>query len=101
MAVTLIHHVYWIAGTVLGVLLGQKVADWIPNLDFALPSLFTILAIEQYLSQRRLTPALIGVLAYFAATRMATNYLLITALGFGLATLLARALVRGNAVEAS
>ncbi|PUI58644.1 branched-chain amino acid permease, partial [Salmonella enterica subsp. enterica serovar 4,[5],12:i:-] len=31
----------------------------------------------------------------------ATNYLLITALGFGLATLLARALVRGNAVEAS
>ncbi|WP_316667369.1 AzlC family ABC transporter permease [Ralstonia psammae] len=101
LAVTLIHHGYWIAGTVLGVLLGQQVVDWIPNLDFALPSLFTILAIEQYLSQRRLAPALIGVLAYFAATRLATDYLLITALGFGLATLLARALVRGNALEAS
>lgn len=100
LAVTLIHHGYWIAGTVLGVLLGQQVVDWIPNLDFALPSLFTILAIEQYLSQRRLAPALIGVLAYFAATRLATDYLLITALGFGLATLLARALVRGNALEA-
>lgn len=101
MAVTLIHHGYWIAGTVLGLLLGQQVVDWIPNLDFALPSLFTILAIEQYLSQRRLAPALVGVLAYLVATRLATDYLLVTALGLGLATLLARAFVRGNALEAS
>ncbi|MET3445514.1 MULTISPECIES: AzlC family ABC transporter permease [Ralstonia] len=99
MAVTLIHHGYWIAGTVLGVLLGQQVADWIPNLDFALPSLFTILAIEQYLSQRSLAPALVGVLAYLVSTQLATDYLLIMALGFGLMMLLARAFVRGNALE--
>ena len=101
MSVTLIHHGYWIAGTALGVLFGQQVANWIPNLDFALPSLFTILAIEQYLTQRKLAPALVGVLAFFIATRLATDYLLVTALGLGLVTLLARALVRGSALEAS
>jgi len=63
-AVTLINHGYWIAGTVLGVLLGKQAAYWIPNLDFALPSLFTILAIEQYLSRRRFAPAVVGVVAY-------------------------------------
>lgn len=43
---------------------------------------------------------MIDVLAYSAAVRLATNYLLIMTLGLELATLLARTLACDNTVEA-
>ncbi|MPV71318.1 AzlC family ABC transporter permease [Burkholderia sp. BE17] len=92
-AVSLVNHGYWIGGTVLGVLLGNQVSRWIPNLDFALPALFAILAIEQYLVRRRLAPAVIGICAYFVAKALLPSYALIVSLGIGLILLLTRAAV--------
>jgi 4-azaleucine resistance transporter AzlC len=90
-AVSLVNHGYWVGGTVLGVLLGTRISHWIPNLDFALPALFTILAVEQYMARRRWVPAVVGIGAYFVAKIMASNYALIVALGIALAILLIRA----------
>ncbi|OJA39392.1 branched-chain amino acid permease [Burkholderia ubonensis] len=91
-AISLVNHGYWIGGTVLGVLLGEHVSRWIPNLDFALPALFAILAVEQYLARRRWAPAAIGVGAYFVAKATFPNYALIVSLGIGLVLLLTRAI---------
>lgn len=90
-AVSLVNHAYWISGTVLGVLLGKQVSQWIPNLDFALPALFTILAVEQYLARRRWTPAVVGIGAYVLARTLLPNYALIISLGIGVSLLLTRA----------
>lgn len=90
-AVSLVNHGYWVGGTVLGVLLGKQVSQWIPNLDFALPALFTILTVEQYLARRRWIPAVVGTGAYIVAAALLPNYALIVSLGVGLFMLLTRA----------
>ncbi|MCO4880571.1 AzlC family ABC transporter permease [Paraburkholderia caribensis] len=89
-AISLANHGYWVGGTTLGVLLGKQVSHWIPNLDFALPALFTILAVEQYLARRRWVPAVVGIGAYLVAKLTLPNYALIVSLGIALALLLTR-----------
>jgi 4-azaleucine resistance transporter AzlC len=90
--ISLLNHVYWVAGTALGVMLGAKATQWIPNLDFALPALFTILAIEQYAARRRCPPAFVGLAGYLIARMLLPGYALIAALAFGLTVLLSIAL---------
>jgi 4-azaleucine resistance transporter AzlC len=87
--IALVNHGYWLLGTLLGVALGQQAARWIPHLDFALPALFVILAIEQYRSQRRWLPAAVGLAAYAMAHAVAPRYALLAALGLALTVLLA------------
>lgn len=87
------NHAYWIAGTGLGVALGAEAARWIPNLDFALPALFTILAIEQYLARRRWVPIAVGLIGYFVAATWFHGYELLCALALGLIVLVACAIV--------
>jgi 4-azaleucine resistance transporter AzlC len=86
--VALVNQGYWLAGTLLGVALGQQAARWIPNLDFALPALFVILAIEQYRMQRRWLPALVGLAAYALARALAPQYALLVTLALASAALL-------------
>jgi 4-azaleucine resistance transporter AzlC len=87
--IALVNHGYWLLGTLLGVALGAQAARWIPHLDFALPALFVILAIEQYRAQRRWLPAAVGLAAYAAARAAVPHYALLAALGLALAALLA------------
>jgi len=87
--IALVNQGYWVLGTLLGVALGQQAARWIPHLDFALPALFVILAIEQYRAQRRWLPAAVGLAAYAVARAAAPHYALLAALGLALAVLLA------------
>ncbi|WP_244260404.1 AzlC family ABC transporter permease [Burkholderia gladioli] len=97
--ISLVNHVYWIAGTALGAILGSRIAHWIPNLDFALPALFTILAIEQYLSRRNWLPIALGPVAYCVARMAFPDYALISALALGLGALLSIGAVQKNTVE--
>jgi 4-azaleucine resistance transporter AzlC len=90
-AITAVNHAYWIGGTALGALFGNEVSRWIPNLDFALPALFAILAIEQYLARRSWGAAAVGIGAYFVAKALLPNYALVVSLGIGLVFLLTRA----------
>jgi len=87
--IALLNQGYWVLGTLLGVALGGQAARWIPNLDFALPALFVILAIEQYRTRRRWWPAAVGLAAYAAGRALAPHYALLAALGLALAVLLA------------
>ncbi len=58
---------WWVLGTLIGAVLGPAIGSRVPNLDFALPCLFMILAIEQYLASRRAFPLVVGVAVTLAA----------------------------------
>jgi 4-azaleucine resistance transporter AzlC len=65
--ICLINHSYWILGTLIGASLGPEILNFIPDIDFALTSLFTILAIDNYRKNKNNSPIGIGIATYLAA----------------------------------
>lgn len=61
--VTLLDHLYWITGCVLGSLVGHLLPISFEGVEFVLTALFVTLLVEQLLSQKRPLPALIGLAA--------------------------------------
>ena len=64
--VSLFNQCYWIIGSVLGALTGTLVKFNYEGIDFALTALFITVFIEQWLSTKRHTPAIIGVVTSVA-----------------------------------
>ncbi|HGO5815603.1 TPA: AzlC family ABC transporter permease [Mannheimia haemolytica] len=71
---------YWTFSTVVGVLLGDSVANYIPHLDFALPCLFAILAYEQYKNQRQWKPIVIALIGFLLARQVTETSVLLVAI---------------------
>lgn len=61
--IALLDHLYWVAGSVLGVLIGSMITFNTKGLDFALTALFVVIFTDQWKSQKKHGPALTGVLA--------------------------------------
>ena len=61
--VSLFNHFYWVAGSVLGSLIGSLLSFNTNGIDFALTALFLTVFTEQWLSQKRHRYAVIGVSA--------------------------------------
>ncbi|SDD96911.1 AzlC family ABC transporter permease [Sporomusa acidovorans] len=59
--IALLDHVYWVAGSVLGVLLGTLVDFNAKGIDFVMTALFVVIFIEQWKSQQYHGPAIIGI----------------------------------------
>ena len=59
--VSLFDHLYWVAGTVLGVAIGNLLPFNSEGIDFALTALFVTVFLEQWLSTKNHGPAVIGV----------------------------------------
>lgn len=66
-AITLLDHLYWVAGSVFGCLIGGLLTFNTEGLDFALTALFFVIFLNQWLEQKRHLPAVIGVTASLAA----------------------------------
>ncbi len=61
--VSLLNHIYWVTGSVIGAAVGSAF-DFAPKgIDFALTALFVTVFVEQWLSSKDHTAALIGVTA--------------------------------------
>ena len=60
--VSLFNQIYWVAGSVLGALIGSLVEFNSEGIDFALTALFLTVFIEQWLTAKKHTSAIIGVL---------------------------------------
>ncbi len=59
--VSLLNHIYWITGSVLGAVIGTLVSFNSEGIDFALTALFLTVFIEQWRTSKKHAPALIGV----------------------------------------
>lgn len=59
--IALFDHLYWIAGGVLGALLGQFLPIDFTGIDFSMTALFVVLFIEQWLDFKSHLPALTGL----------------------------------------
>ena len=61
--VSLLDQCYWVAGSMIGSLLGQIIPFSVEGVDFALTALFVTVFVEQWLSTKDHASALIGVVA--------------------------------------
>lgn len=59
--VSLLNHVYWVAGSLMGAAVGSLVTFNSEGIDFALTALFLTVFLEQWLSTKKHSPAIIGV----------------------------------------
>lgn len=59
--VSLFDQFYWIAGSVLGGLLGPILPFDSTGMDFAMTALFVVIFVEQWLSTKNHIPALLGL----------------------------------------
>lgn len=59
--VSLFNQAYWVAGSVLGAVVGSLIKFNSNGIDFALTALFLTVFIEQWLTTKKHTPAIIGV----------------------------------------
>ncbi len=60
-AVSLLNHLYWIAGCVLGSLAGAIIPFSSEGIDFAMTALFVTVFVEQWLTEKEHSPALVGL----------------------------------------
>ena len=61
--VSLLNQIYWVAGSVLGAVVGTVLTFNSEGIDFALTALFLTVFLEQWLTAKDHVPALIGVLS--------------------------------------
>lgn len=59
--VSLFNHIYWIIGSVAGAVAGTLIRFNSEGIDFALTALFLTIFLEQWLTSKRHSPAIIGV----------------------------------------
>lgn len=59
-AVTLLNHVYWISGSIIGSLVGALIPFDMTGIDFAMTALFAVLVVEQWKSHSKHFPAILG-----------------------------------------
>ncbi len=60
--VSLLDHIYWVSGTLLGALAGSFLPINLEGIEFVLTALFVTIFVEQWLSTKNHTPAILGVL---------------------------------------
>ena len=59
--VSLLNHIYWITGTVIGSLSGRMINFSTEGIDFALTALFVTIFTEQWISEKNHGPAIAGL----------------------------------------
>ena len=84
--VTLLNHLYWVGGSVLGAVAGAVLRFNSEGIDFALTALFLVVFLEQWLTTETHGPALIGVGASVVSLLIfgADSFLIPTMAGIGI-----------------
>ena len=84
--VSFFDHMYWVTGSVLGAFMGTIVKFNSEGIDFALTALFLTVFIEQWLSSKKHSPAIIGVVVSVICLILfgKDNFLIPTMMGISL-----------------
>lgn len=59
--ITLLDHIYWIAGCTIGALAGTFIPFDSTGIDFAMTALFIVIFVEQWLDHKQHLPAILGI----------------------------------------
>ncbi|GLH58184.1 AzlC family ABC transporter permease [Helicobacter ailurogastricus] len=63
LAIACLHHIYWVLGTALGVVLANQFSLNIQGISFIIVGVFVVIFVEQWRSTNRHAPALVGLLS--------------------------------------
>ncbi|MDQ7033249.1 MAG: AzlC family ABC transporter permease, partial [Desulfonauticus sp.] len=63
--VSILNHLYWIIGTICGVVFVQHINFELKGLDFILISLFVVILIENFLKTKNFFPIILGTISFF------------------------------------
>ena len=89
-AISLLDHLYWVAGSVVGALLGQALPFDLTGIDFAMTALFVVIFIDQWKQFASHLPACIGLAcAGVSLLLLGPERFLLPALGAATALLIA------------
>lgn len=81
--ISLMDHLYWIVGSVLGGMIGQLIKFDTTGIDFSMTALFVVIVINQWLDSKEHRPALIGaVLGILCLMLFGPDKFLLPALSF-------------------
>lgn len=67
LAVTLMNHIYWVVGSVIGSVAGNIIPFDTTGIDFAMTALFAVLVVEQWKTHKNHIPAILGFVITIAA----------------------------------
>ena len=72
------NQLYWIAGCVIGSVAGSLITFDLTGIDFAMTALFTVMAVEQWKTNKNHIPAISGFIITIAALYLfgADNFLI-------------------------
>ncbi len=59
-SVSILNHIYWITGSVIGSILGEVASFNMNGIEFAMTALFIVVVVEQWLSTKKHIPTIIG-----------------------------------------
>lgn len=88
--ISLLNQLYWVIGTILGLIIGGGLNDLVPHLDFALVCLFAILAYEQFGVVKAYYPIVIAVICFVIAMLFLPNWALLSAIALSAILIMCR-----------
>ena len=96
--VTLLNHIYWVSGTLLGVIVGEKLSFNSKGVEFALTALFISVLTDQWLKNKNHFPAIAGILVSIICRLIfgASAFLIPTMVGIAAVLILGRKAVEKN-----
>ena len=90
--IALLNHLYWIAGSLIGSLVGTLIPFSSEGIDFAMTALFLVIFVEQWEAQRNHRPAVIGLAVALASLVLfgAEHFIIVSMVGIALCLILLR-----------
>jgi len=80
--VSILNHLYWIVGTICGVVFVQSIDFELKGLDFILISLFVVILIENFLKTKNSIPIILGTISFFIFYFLKVKNILIFSITF-------------------
>ena len=87
--VTFLNQTWWVLGSVIGAVIGERAQVTLVGLDFALVALFCVLTVEQWRSRKNAKPLWVASVAYAVAYLISAQHALLLAIALSVAVAVA------------